>query len=160
MSSFLFHPWCRKFCQGGSGGGEFEVHSGPAVLRGCSVARLARDGRGCFQDRDGKRLHCISGRILRRASSAAAGSDGELAAYELLYTTQLGEVRWRLPSGKRDFDLRNWFESAKLRWCEHTAERLALRTGFDGCPILDLPGERRPTIVRGTDLWHEPAPPS
>ncbi|MEV6824493.1 hypothetical protein [Amycolatopsis sp. NPDC051102] len=46
-----------------------------------------------------------------------------------------------------DFDLAGWLESGKLRWIEPGDESASLREGADGCPFLDLPGDRRIAVV-------------
>lgn len=76
-----------------------------------------------------------------------------------LYSTQLGEVRWRMANELYDFDLEPWFRSGKLRWA--TSESLLLMNvsaNPKDCPYLDLPGERRPTVVKGDRAWTEPMP--
>ncbi|MEP0846981.1 MAG: hypothetical protein HRF50_09195 [Phycisphaerae bacterium] len=60
-----------------------------------------------------------------------------------LYTTALGQHRWRLDDAERDFNLRPWLEQRKLRWCEPDAnnERLSADPP-DRCPYLASPDPR------------------
>ncbi|EOD68971.1 hypothetical protein [Amycolatopsis vancoresmycina] len=46
-----------------------------------------------------------------------------------------------------DFELAGWLESGKLLWLEPGDESASLREGADGCPFLDLPGERLIAVV-------------
>lgn len=54
-----------------------------------------------------------------------------------LYTTALGQHRWRLDDAERDFDLRPWLARGKLRWCEPGSnnERLSFDPP-DRCPYI------------------------
>lgn len=54
---------------------------------------------------------------------------------------------------EKDFDLRPWLERGRLSWIEPGDLGLKLRDGADGCPYLDLPGERRRRYVEGDDTW-------
>jgi hypothetical protein len=42
-----------------------------------------------------------------------------------------------------DFELGGWLDSGKLLWIAPGDDSATLREGRDGCPYLDLPGERR-----------------
>ena len=53
----------------------------------------------------------------------------------------------------KDFDLRPWLESGRLRWIAPGDEALELRTGADGCPYVDLPGERRRRYLQEGKTW-------
>ncbi len=54
-----------------------------------------------------------------------------------LYTSALGQHRWRLEDAECDFELRPWLEQGKLRWCEPGSnnERLSLNPP-ETCPFL------------------------
>ncbi len=54
---------------------------------------------------------------------------------------------------QKDFDLRPWLERGKLAWIAPGDEGLELRHGADGCPYLDLPGERRRRYLQGGEDW-------
>lgn len=43
----------------------------------------------------------------------------------------------------KDFELGRWLDSGKLQWIAPGDIDLTLRSGREGCPFLDLPGERR-----------------
>jgi hypothetical protein len=47
-----------------------------------------------------------------------------------------------------DFDLARWLRSGRLLWIAPGDESAVLREGTDGCPYLDLPGERRIAYVQ------------
>jgi hypothetical protein len=53
----------------------------------------------------------------------------------------------------KDFELRPWVESGRVRWIAPGDESLTVRTGVDGCPYLDLPGERRRRYLQEGDTW-------
>jgi hypothetical protein len=55
--------------------------------------------------------------------------------------------------GDKDFDLGPWLASGRLRWISPGDESLTLRAGADGCPYLDLPGERRRRYLQEGDTW-------
>lgn len=52
-----------------------------------------------------------------------------------------------------DYDLRPWLERGDLRWIEPGHTDLALRTGTEGCPYLDLDGHRAVTRIEEGDVW-------
>lgn len=54
---------------------------------------------------------------------------------------------------RKDFELRPWLESGRLRWIAPGDETLALQAGVDGCPYLDLPGERRRRYLQRGRTW-------
>ena len=53
----------------------------------------------------------------------------------------------------KEYDLRPWLESGRLRWIAPGDDSLELRTGADGCPYLDLPGERRRRYLQDGKTW-------
>jgi hypothetical protein len=53
----------------------------------------------------------------------------------------------------KDFDLRPWLASGRVRWIAPDDASLELRSGPDGCPYLDLPGERRRRYVQEGRTW-------
>jgi hypothetical protein len=55
--------------------------------------------------------------------------------------------------GDKDFELRPWLESGRLSWIAPGDASLTLRTGADGCPYVDLPGERRRRYIQEGDTW-------
>jgi hypothetical protein len=44
---------------------------------------------------------------------------------------------------EKDFELRPWLESGRVHWIAPGDDSLTLHRGADGCPYVDLPGERR-----------------
>ncbi len=54
---------------------------------------------------------------------------------------------------EKDFDLRPWLASGKLRWIAAGDLSLTLREGEQGCPFVDLPGERRRRYIQEGDTW-------
>jgi hypothetical protein len=74
-----------------------------------------------------------------------------------VYTTQLGEHRWRAsdepfdqhPPDVDDFDLRPWLDTGQLRWCEPGTNALGSRSA-DHCPYLDHPGRRQRQVLSAT----------
>jgi hypothetical protein len=76
-----------------------------------------------------------------------------------LYATQLGEVRWRIPNDRWDFDLEPWLARGKLRWCTSDSEKFVLSSGpIRDCPFVDLSGERTPVVVHGSQCRTSPMP--
>jgi hypothetical protein len=61
-----------------------------------------------------------------------------------------GDQVWSIANEELDFELRPYLESGQLRWVDDLAaeEPRALRLGVDAdeCPLLDLPGERKPQL--------------
>jgi hypothetical protein len=53
-----------------------------------------------------------------------------------------------------DFDLTEWLRSGKLLWMEPGDESATLREGPAGCPYVDLPGERKITLIRNGAIQH------
>jgi hypothetical protein len=53
----------------------------------------------------------------------------------------------------KDFDLRPWVERGRVQWIAPGDDALELHRGTDGCPYLDLPGERRRRYVQEGDTW-------
>jgi hypothetical protein len=53
----------------------------------------------------------------------------------------------------KDFDLRPWLEGGRLRWIAPGDDSLEVRTGVDGCPYVDLPGERRRRYIQEGRTW-------
>ncbi len=53
-----------------------------------------------------------------------------------------------------DFDLRPWLDSGSLLWIEPGDTSSALRSGADGCPFVDLPGERQLVVTFKGQVWH------
>jgi hypothetical protein len=53
----------------------------------------------------------------------------------------------------KDFDLRPWLEGGRVWWIAPGDESLTLRQGADGCPYVDLPGERRRRYLQEGDTW-------
>ena len=52
-----------------------------------------------------------------------------------------------------DFNLRHWIESGKLHWIARDDPGVRLRSEVEGCPYLDLPGERRIQRVENGKVW-------
>lgn len=52
-----------------------------------------------------------------------------------------------------DFNLRPWIESGKLHWVALDDPGVHLRSEVEGCPYLDLPGERRIQRVENGKVW-------
>ena len=48
----------------------------------------------------------------------------------------------------KDFELRPWLGGGRVWWIAPGDESLTLREGLDGCPYVDLPGERRRRYVQ------------
>lgn len=63
------------------------------------------------------------------------------------------EDRW-------DFELAPYIERGKLFWITPDDPNLATRTGTNGCPYLQLPGERRLQRVSGGEVWFAQNRPS
>jgi hypothetical protein len=53
-----------------------------------------------------------------------------------------------------DFELTGWLRSGKLLWIEPGDESASLRSGPDGCPYVDLPGERKITLIANGAIQH------
>ncbi len=53
----------------------------------------------------------------------------------------------------KDYDLGPWLDRGKLQWIVPGDLTLELVGGRDGCPYLDLPGERRRRYVQEGDTW-------
>jgi hypothetical protein len=53
-----------------------------------------------------------------------------------------------------DFALSEWLRSGKLLWIEPGDDSATLREGPDGCPFVDLPGQRRITVIRNGVVQH------
>jgi hypothetical protein len=54
---------------------------------------------------------------------------------------------------EKDFELRRWLDEGKLLWIAPGDASLTLRRGADGCPFLELPGERRRRYIQEGDTW-------
>ena len=62
------------------------------------------------------------------------------------YVDQQGELAWYESfdtAASWDFELRKWIESGKLLWIAPGDWSMTLQSAVDGCPYLDLPGERQ-----------------
>ena len=68
--------------------------------------------------------------------------DGSLAS---AHSTQADE--------DKDFELRPWLQGGRVWWIAPGDDSLELHQGVDGCPYLDLPGERRRRYVQEGDTW-------
>jgi hypothetical protein len=53
-----------------------------------------------------------------------------------------------------DFDLTPWLRSGKLLWLAPGDESATLHDGPDGCPFVDLPGQRRITVISNGKVQH------
>jgi hypothetical protein len=53
-----------------------------------------------------------------------------------------------------DFELAEWLRSGKLLWIDPGDESATLREGPDGCPFLDLAGQRRITVIANGVVQH------
>jgi hypothetical protein len=53
----------------------------------------------------------------------------------------------------KDFDLRPWVADGRVQWIAPGDDSLELHRGPDGCPYLDLPGERRRRYIQEGDTW-------
>jgi hypothetical protein len=69
-------------------------------------------------------------------------SDGSMASG---HATQADE--------DKDFELRPWLDSGRLRWIAPGDDTLTVRTGAGGCPYVDLPGERRRRYIQEGRTW-------
>lgn len=56
------------------------------------------------------------------------------------------------------FDLTPWLRSGKLLWIEPGDESATLHDGPDGCPFVDLPGQRRITVISNGEVQHVSSP--
>lgn len=74
-----------------------------------------------------------------------------------LYTTQLGEVAWRVENDRWEFELEPWLSSGKLRWSTGEGESMRLESA-KACPYTGLPGDRRPTVLELDQIWFEASP--
>jgi len=54
---------------------------------------------------------------------------------------------------EKDFDLRLWLDAGRLLWIAPGDLSLELHRGADGCPFLDLPGERRRRYIQEGETW-------
>ena len=141
-------------------GGEFEAHVGPQVP--FVIPRLLEQlGMIAVLSRirmaNGYLAYPIAYFAERRPPPQALTASWARTNY--LYETQLGEIRWRIPVDPWDFDLGPWLESGKLRWCVSDGQNLNLSAESSStCPYVGLPGERRPTVVKGERFWFDPPP--
>jgi hypothetical protein len=55
-----------------------------------------------------------------------------------------------------DFDLVPWIQQGQLLWIAPGDESLTLRSDVDGCPYLNLPGQRKFLRLTGKGLWEAP----
>jgi hypothetical protein len=141
-------------------GGDFEAHVGPQVpfviprlleLPGL-IAVLS-----CIPMESGYRAFPIGYFAEHRPPPQTLTAGWPRTQY--LYSTQLGEVRWRTANERYDFNLEPWFRSGKLRWTVGDSLAFAKVSAHPAdCPYLDLPGEHRPTVVRADRAWTEPLP--
>ncbi len=53
-----------------------------------------------------------------------------------------------------DFDLLKWVQEGKLMWIAPNDPVLTLHKGVEGCPYLNMQGERRPQIVFDGEVTH------
>jgi hypothetical protein len=53
----------------------------------------------------------------------------------------------------KDFDLRPWMDRGRVHWIAPGDDSLEVHRGSDGCPYLDLPGERRRRYIQEGDTW-------
>jgi hypothetical protein len=53
-----------------------------------------------------------------------------------------------------DFDLEKWLREEKLMWIAPGDSTLTLKKGVNGCPYLNMRGERRPQIVFDGEVTH------
>ena len=138
--------------------GGFEVHPGPQApfviprilgLDGVTavISRLEMD--------DGYDAYPIAYFAERRPPPQDLTASWVRTDY--LYTTQLGEVAWRIPNDPWDFELAPWLASGKLRWTEGEGPSMRLVSGQDW-PYARLRGERRPAVLQRDRIWFE-APP-
>lgn len=70
-----------------------------------------------------------------------------------------GERRWGTvaePAVERDFELAPWIERGKLAWIFPGDATLTLQRAVDGCPFLDLPGDRSLVSIRGGRVTRVP----
>ena len=159
---------CRHFCllRGAvdlagepPDGGDFEAHVGPAVpyviprileLPGM-IAVVSR-----IRTADRHLAYPVAYFAERRPPPQDLTAGWARTNY--VYMTQLGEVRWRVPNDPWDFELRPWLERGKLRWCTSNGQTFVLSPESEAFPYLDLPGERRPQVVKGNALFFEPQP--
>lgn len=59
---------------------------------------------------------------------------------QYLYTTALGQHRWRFESDEYDFDLRPWLMDRKIEWCEPGSNNELISSApREQCPFIDLP---------------------
>jgi hypothetical protein len=69
-----------------------------------------------------------------------------------LYTTAVGEHRWRFDNCAWDFALQPWLERGKIRWCE-PGDNSKLSEPPSPCPYVNLKGERQRMVVQGDRVW-------
>lgn len=69
---------------------------------------------------------------------------------DLWFKTESGDASWLIANDKWDFDLAAWVARGQLRWVaeEPPPPRALGADSGAACPYLDLPGERRPQVLR------------
>jgi hypothetical protein len=71
----------------------------------------------------------------------------------LSFVAPSGQMAWTIKNDPWDFDLRPWIPRGKLRWIMPGTQGMELASPEEtSCPYLDLPGQRRPQIVKGDGL--------
>lgn len=145
-----------------------EVPSCPhfCMLRGAPTFSRPAQAPFDFQENAGSQAAYVIPRILDMPGMVAvlsrlrmaSGGDVTLAAYfaerrppvqslaanwprsVFLYTTALGQHRWRFDDEARDFDLVPWLAKGKIRWCEPGSDNEHLSTDPpDRCPYVHRP---------------------
>ena len=79
------------------------------------------------------------------------GSDNYLVNEDGTWT---GWDRERVAVSEYAFDLAPWLASGKLLWLSPGDESATPREGPDGCPFVDLPGDRRITVIADGEVRH------
>jgi hypothetical protein len=138
---------CLHFCvlqgavklDGPAPAADFEVHPGPA--RPFVVPRLLEQpGMTAVLAElpvEGGVAYPVAYFAPRRPPVQALAAGWTRTSF--VYTTQLGEHRWRAADERPDFDLARWIAAGRLRWCRPDSDRTRL-DDEGSCPFLTDPG--------------------
>lgn len=136
-------------------GGDFQAHTGPEVPY--VIPRiLSKPGiTAVISQLDmtpGHIAYVIAYFAERRPPVQELASNWPRTVF--LYTTALGEHRWRFDNCKWDFDLGPWLERGKIRWCQPRGDNRTLSDEpASQCPYLEVRGERQRMVVQRDQVW-------